>query len=200
MENKQQQMHTGANESTKQRQDAPVSTNQPSNNLVRINYHEDNEGLINRQINLELYASYVYLALAYHFDRYDVALKGHSKYFKKMAEEENGHAQKFMEYQNKRGGTIVLLDIQKPTQQSWGSPLEAHEAALQLEKDVYHSLLELHAYATKHNDPHLSNYLEEEFIDEQVKSIKEYGEYITNLKRVGPGLGEYMFDKEEFDS
>jgi hypothetical protein len=28
-----------------------------------------------------------------------------------MAEEENEHANKFMEYQNKRGGTIVLLDI-----------------------------------------------------------------------------------------
>jgi len=116
-----------------------------------------------------------------------------------MTEEEKEHAQKFMEYQNKRGGTIVLLDIQKPTQQSWGSPLEAHEAALQLEKDVYNALLELHAYASKHNDPHLSNYLEDEFLDEQVKSIKEYAEFITNLKRVGPGLGEYIFDKEEFE-
>jgi ferritin len=28
-----------------------------------------------------------------------------------MANEENEHANKFMEYQNKRGGTIVLLDI-----------------------------------------------------------------------------------------
>jgi ferritin len=28
-----------------------------------------------------------------------------------MAEEENEHANKFMQYQNKRGGTIVLLDI-----------------------------------------------------------------------------------------
>ena len=40
------------------------------------NYHEDNEGLVNRQISLELYASYVYTALAHHFDRCDVALKG----------------------------------------------------------------------------------------------------------------------------
>jgi hypothetical protein len=43
------------------------------------NYHENNEGLINRQINLELYASYVYTALAYNFDRSDVALKGKTK-------------------------------------------------------------------------------------------------------------------------
>jgi len=179
------------------RQKAPVATNQPRENLVRYNFHEDNEGLINRQINLEFYASYVYTAMSHHFDRHDVALKGHYDFFGKMAKEECEHANKFMEYQNKRGGTIVLLDIKKPTQQSWGSPLEAHETALQLEKDVYQALLELHSFACQHNDPHLSNYLEEEFLEEQVKSIKEYSDYITNLRRVGPGLGEYIFDKEE---
>lgn len=44
--------------------------------LFSSNFHEDNEGLINRQINLEFYASYVYTAMAHHFDRFDVALKG----------------------------------------------------------------------------------------------------------------------------
>jgi ferritin heavy chain len=29
-----------------------------------------------------------------------------------------------------------------------------------------------------------------------VEAIKELSDHITNLKRVGPGLGEYMFDKE----
>ncbi len=48
------------------------------------------------------------------------------------------------------------------------------------------------------SDPHLMDYIEAEFLEEQVKSIKEYADYITNLKRVGPGLGEYIFDKEEF--
>jgi len=86
MASKQEILHV-TNEATKQGQDAPLSKNQQSQNLVRVNYHEDNEGLINRQINLELYGSYVYLALSYYYDRYDVALKGHSKYFKKMAEE-----------------------------------------------------------------------------------------------------------------
>jgi ferritin heavy chain len=172
-----------------------VTPNQPKENLVRYNYHEDNEGLINRQINLELYASYVYMAMAYHFDRADVAFKGHHEFFEKMSKEEHEHAEKLMEYQNKRGGTIVLVDIKKPGQQSWGSPLEAHEMGLQLEKDVYQALLELHASATKQADPHLTNYLEEEFIEEQVKSIYKYACYITNLRRVGAGLGEYIFDK-----
>ena len=173
-----------------------VAPNQPTENLVRFNYHEDNEGLINRQINMELYASYVYTAMANYFDRPDVALKGHHEFFEKMAKEENEHANKFMEYQNKRGGTIVLLDIKKPAQQSWATPLEAHQMGLQLEKDVYQSLLEIHASATKYNDPHLTNYLEEEFIDEQVDSIKKYAKNITNIRRCGAGIGEFIFDKE----
>ncbi|CAF4713503.1 unnamed protein product [Rotaria magnacalcarata] len=49
------------------------------------------------------------------------------------------------------------------------------------------------------SDPHLTNYLEDEFLDEQVKSIKKYTENIVNLRRVGAGLGEYIFDKDVKD-
>ncbi len=31
--------------------------------IVRQNYHEDSEGAINKQINMELYASYVYQSM-----------------------------------------------------------------------------------------------------------------------------------------
>ena len=49
---------------------------------------------------------------AYYFDRDDVALKGFSKFFKDSAEEEREHAEKFMKYQNMRGGRVVLQSIQ----------------------------------------------------------------------------------------
>ncbi|CAF4264718.1 unnamed protein product, partial [Rotaria magnacalcarata] len=52
-----------------------ITPNQPSKNLVRFNYHLDNESLINRQINLELHASYVYMTMAHYFNRPNVALK-----------------------------------------------------------------------------------------------------------------------------
>ena len=42
----------------------------------------------------------------------------------------------------------------------------------------------------------MCDWLENEFLQEQVESIKKISDYVTNLKRVGPGLGEYMFDKE----
>ena len=40
-----------------------------------------------------------------------MALPGFAKYFKDASDEEREHAEKFMKYQNKRGGRIVLQDI-----------------------------------------------------------------------------------------
>ena len=35
----------------------------------------------------------------------------------------------------------------------------------------------------------------DDLLSEQVESIKQFSEFVTELKRVVPGLGEYMFDK-----
>jgi len=164
--------------------------------MVRMNWDEEVEAAINKQINMELYASYVYLSMSFHFDREDVALPGFAKYFKKQSDEEREHAQKFMKYQNLRGGRIVLQPIGKPALDEWGSGLDAMEAALQLEKTVNQALLDLHKIASTKNDPQVLDFLETEYLQEQVDSIKEIAGFVTNLKRVGPGLGEYTFDKE----
>lgn len=60
---------------------------------------------------MELYASYVYLSMAYFFDRDDIALKGFHNFFKKCSDEEREHAQKFIVYQQMRGGRVVLKPI-----------------------------------------------------------------------------------------
>ncbi|CAG5131492.1 unnamed protein product [Candidula unifasciata] len=163
---------------------------------VRQNYHLESEAGVNRQINMELYASYCYLSMSYYFDRDDVALPGFAKFFKKSSDEEREHAEKLMKYQNKRGGRIVLQDVKKPECDEWGSGLEAMQVALQLEKSVNQSLLDLHKLCTSHEDAQMADFLETEYLEEQVKSIKEIGDHITNLKRVGTGLGEYLYDKE----
>ena len=90
--------------------------------LCRQNYNEEREAGINKQINLELHASYVYMSMvqvqnaffdlsffflhgvdvmrsvlvlkAYHFDRDDVALPGFHQFMLKQSDEERGHAQK----------------------------------------------------------------------------------------------------------
>lgn len=73
---------------------------------------------------------------AYHFHRDDVALNGLYKYFKACSDEERDHAHKLMEYMNKRGGRINLMDISAPEKHDWSTAQEAMVAALELEKKV----------------------------------------------------------------
>jgi len=166
----------------------------------RQNYHSESEANINRQINMELYASYTYQSMSFYFDRDDVALPGFAKFFAKSSNEEREHAEKLMKYQNKRGGRIVLQDIKKPDRDEWGSGLEAMQVALQLEKSVNQSLLDIHKIGSQHEDAQLTDFLESNFLEEQVEAIKEIGDHITQLKRVGTGLGEYMYDKDSLNS
>jgi len=163
---------------------------------VKQNYHSECEAGVNKQINLELYASYVYQSMAWYFDRDDVALPGFHKFFKESSDEERGHAQKFMKFQNDRGGRIVLQSIEKPERDEWGSGLEAMQMALALEKNVNQVLLDLHKLASDHGDNHMTNYLEGNYLEEQVESIKQLAGFVTQLKRLGPGLGEHIFDKQ----
>ncbi|KAF0309889.1 Soma ferritin [Amphibalanus amphitrite] len=162
----------------------------------RQNYHEDSEAGVNKQINMELFASYTYMSMASYFDRDDVAFPGFHAYFKKQSDEEREHAEKLMKFQNQRGGRVLLQPIMKPAQDQWGSPLEALQAALELEKSVNQALLNLHKVADSHTDPQMCDFIESEFLTEQVESIKEIGAMITRLKRCGNGLGEYIFDKD----
>jgi len=163
---------------------------------IRQNYHEECEAMINKQINMEFYASYVYLSMGSYFNRHDQALHGFGKHFMGESEEERKHGIKLMEYQNKRGGRVVFQDITKPSSMEWGSPAEAMEAALELEKTVNQSLLDLHKCADSKGDAHLCDFLEAEYLGEQVDGIKSIGDWIVKIKRAGDGLGLHLVDKE----
>merc|ERR1712172_279589 len=156
---------------------------------IRQNYHEDCEALINKQINMEFYASYVYLSMSSYFNRDDQALHGFAAHSKTESGEERAHGMKLMEYQTKRGGRVVFHDVAKPTTMEWGTPLEAMGAALELEKTVNQSLLDLHKVAGYKGDGHLCDFLESEYQGEQVEGIKAIGDLITKMKRAGDGLG-----------
>ena len=58
----------------------------------------------------------------------------------------------------------------------WSSPLEALEAVLELEKTVNGSLLAIHKEAEDRHDAHLEDYLESEFLEDQVGEIKKMPE------------------------
>ncbi|KAJ3583632.1 hypothetical protein NHX12_016323 [Muraenolepis orangiensis] len=170
---------------------------------IRQNFHQDCEAAVNRMINLEMYASYTYTSMAFYFGRDDVALPGFAHFFKENSHEEREHAEKLMAFQNNRGGRIFLQDVKKPERDEWGSGLEALEAALQLEKSVNQALLDLHKVSSEHGDPHMNDFLESHYLNEQVEAIKKLGDYVSNLRRMSTpqnGMAEYLFDKHTLSS
>ncbi|OAF65953.1 Ferritin L subunit [Intoshia linei] len=80
------------------------------------------------------------------------------------------------------------------------SASEFFQKSLDLERKVNDSLLNLHKIASENNDPQCCDFLETEFLDEQIKSINQIGHYLTKLELVGDKLGLYVFDKEEFET
>ncbi|KAJ8399943.1 hypothetical protein AAFF_G00406730 [Aldrovandia affinis] len=169
---------------------------------IRQNYHRDCEAAINQMVNMELFASYTYMSMAHYFSRDDVALQGFSHFFKENSAEEREHAEKLLSFQNKRGGRIFLKDIKKPERDEWGSGLEAMQCALQLEKNVNQALLDLHKIASEKIDPHLCDFLESHYLNEQVEAIKKLGDHITNLSKMDAAnnkMAEYLFDKHTLE-
>merc|ERR1719423_570963 len=101
------------------------------------------------------------MSLAHHYERDDQAFYGLAKFFHSSSDEEREHSQ------------------------NWGSPEEGLKIAFDLEKQVNESLLQLHKLSGHHSDPHLSDFLESEYLTEQVDSIKQLADMLTRLRRVG---------------
>ncbi|KAK0426667.1 hypothetical protein QR680_009834 [Steinernema hermaphroditum] len=163
---------------------------------ARQNYDLSVEEAINGQIMNELAASYAYLAMANHFGRVEVAMPGAQRYFLQQSYEEREHAQKLIDYQIKRGGRVVLSDLAKPQQDEWKNLQAAFKSALELERGNNQALLKLHSLAGQKNDPDCTNFLEEHYLREQVIEIEEMARRYNQLRRVGEGLGEHLFDQE----
>ncbi|XVE69476.1 hypothetical protein DITRI_Ditri09bG0155200 [Diplodiscus trichospermus] len=171
----------------------------PQVSLARQKYSDECEAAINEQINVEYNVSYVYHAMFAYFDRDNVALKGLAKFFKESSLEEREHAEKLMEYQNKRGGKVKLQSILMPLSEfdhaDKGDALYAMELALSLEKLTNEKLLNLHSVAERSHDVQLTDFIEAEFLAEQVEAIKKISEYVAQLRRVGKGHGVWHFDQ-----
>ncbi|XP_017274066.1 ferritin, lower subunit [Kryptolebias marmoratus] len=168
--------------------------------VVKQNFHAETEGDINKLVNLKLNASYTYLALGMYFDRDDVALPHFSSFFLERSEKEQEQAEKLLEYQNRRGGRILFQNIAKPSKEDWKGGLDALTFSLEYQKSLNTCVLDVHRRADNHKDPHLCNFLEEDFLVDSHDTIKKLGDYISSLSRLSQSgdnasMGEYLFDR-----
>lgn len=116
------------------------------------------------------------------------------KFFIQASAEEREHAEKIMKYMNKRGGAIILSSVPEPIP-CFQSSLAALKHALQMEMEVNQHLLDLHTLAGKESDPNLCDFIEANFLQEQVDGQKVLADYIRQLERAQNEVGDYLFDK-----
>lgn len=166
------------------------------------NWDEKCENVINNQINMELWASYQYQVMWNYFDRSTVGLKNIATFFRKSSEEEREHAEKLMEYQNMRGGTVVLRNIEAPSLDYLDNNsidndvVLSFEKAVEMEQQVYQSLLNVHKVGDECNDAQFTDFIEGEFLGEQVEAINELTKYVSQLRRIGNnGHGVWNFNE-----
>eukprot|EP01026_Neomeris_dumetosa_P055404 TRINITY_DN50377_c1_g1_i1.p2 TRINITY_DN50377_c1_g1~~TRINITY_DN50377_c1_g1_i1.p2 ORF type:complete len:246 (+),score=24.23 TRINITY_DN50377_c1_g1_i1:177-914(+) len=181
-----------------QTQLATVQQTSGGQSLGRLMFEQDCEAAINEQINIEYNISYAYHSMYAYFDRDDVALRGFAQYFKEQSEEEREHAEKLMEYQNIRGGRVQLQSIMMPKMEfsdsDKGDALYAMELALSLEKLNYQKLMNVWSVADKYNDAQMQDFIEGEYLKQQVEDIKKTAQYVAILRRIGKGHAVFHFD------
>ena len=88
--------------------------------------------------------------------------------------------------------------MQELSPDEWCGAQGAMEDFLVLERNLNQALWDLHGVGSTHPDPHLCGFLENHFLDEQVKLNKKMGHHQTNLFRlVWPQamLGRCLFQR-----
>ncbi len=135
---------------------------------------------LNKQINEELFSSYLYLAMSADFEAKN--LMGAAKWMKMQADEELEHAMKFFHFVLERGGEVDLLPIGKP-QKSWKTPLAAFQDAEKHEQHITGCINDLFELAGKEKDYATQSMLKW-FVDEQVEEEASVGEIVAKLEMV----------------
>jgi ferritin len=135
---------------------------------------------INEQINKELYSSYLYLAMAAHFE--SLNLGGFANWLQVQVDEEREHAMKFYAHLLERGGKVELKAIATPPAE-WKSVMEAFTEVQAHEAKVTASIYALYETALKEKD-YPAQVLLQWYINEQVEEEKNAAEIVDSLKRI----------------
>ncbi len=148
---------------------------------------------LNKQINAELFSSYLYLSMAAYFE--NAGFKGFANWMRAQSQEEYEHAMKFYEYLISVEGKVELEAIEKPKNQ-WDSPLAVFEAAKEHEIYVTNLINNLVAVSLEEKD-YATNIFLQWFVTEQIEEVATVSEIIDKFKMIGERKESlYFLDKE----
>ena len=136
---------------------------------------------INDQIGSELGASNQYLQLAAHFGSED--LPEMATFFFRQADEERGHALKFVHYILDAGGKVAVPAVKAPVVEV-KSAEHAAQMSLDWEKQVTNQINALQAMATEEKDFAALRFLGW-FSEEQIEEVATMSELLNAIRRAG---------------
>ena len=156
-------------------------------------FNQKIENELNKQINKELFSSYLYMSMSAYFQSVD--LLGFANWMHVQAQEELTHAQKIYDFINERNGRVMLESIEKP-QTDWESPLVAFQDALKHEEFITASINNIVTVANEEKDYATQIFLQW-FVTEQVEEEASANEIINKLKLMKDAPGAiFMLDRE----
>jgi ferritin len=135
---------------------------------------------LNKQINAEMFSSYLYLSMAAYFE--SINMSGMATWMRVQAGEEEMHALKFFDFVVDRGGRVKLTAIEAPPTE-WASPLAAFQAAYEHEQKVTGMINGLVKLAREEGDTASDVFLQW-FVTEQVEEEKSADAVVQKLKMV----------------
>ncbi|OPX71971.1 MAG: ferritin [Methanoregulaceae archaeon PtaB.Bin108] len=147
------------------------------------------EDALNKQLNAELYSSYLYLSMSAYCET--VPLKGFAKWLRMQAEEEKAHGMKFFDYLIEAGGTVKLVKIDAPKTE-WKSVGDVFNQVYEHEKKVTALINGLMDLAIKEKDYATQNYLGW-FVKEQVEEEANASEIQAQIKMMGDIVGHLFW-------
>jgi len=154
---------------------------------------EKMQSALNEQINAELWSGYLYLSMSMQFE--NTGMNGVANWFRIQFQEEQAHAEIFMNYINQRGGRVILKAIPE-VPVDWATPLDAFKATLEHERKVTAMINNLFAMAEAEKDYATRDRLAW-FVNEQVEEEDNAQALIDKFTLIGnDGMGLYMLDNE----
>ncbi len=148
---------------------------------------------INKQINEELFSSYLYLSMAAYFEAQN--LKGFANWMRVQVKEENDHAMGFFNHILSRGAKVELTEILKP-ENKFKDVLSIFEMTLEHEKHITACISALYETAITEKDYAVQSLLKW-YIDEQVEEEANAQELIDKIKLLGnKGDALFLLDRE----
>jgi len=146
---------------------------------------------LNKQINAELYSSYLYVSMSAYFE--SINLPGFAAWMRAQAQEEVAHASKFFGYVVERGGRVLLMPIEGP-ETEWDSPLAAFQATFAHEQVVTGLIHKLVDLAEEEKDHATRSFLQW-YVDEQVEEEASADAVVQKLTMIGDSANAlFMLD------